>query len=117
MVSMAATEHQFDFDGSWAESFEMKRRLGNAQEARMAKLSLAMMTVVLLIGLTVSANASTLTGVSGLPNLTKGYSPIEASAALADRVDAPAAAGFGAAGGTGAAACADGGGKAASLLI
>jgi len=43
----------------------------------MAKLSLAMMTVVLLIGLTVSANASTLTGVSGLPNLTKGYSPIE----------------------------------------
>src|SRR6516164_3505476 len=77
MVSISATEHQFDFDSSWAESFEMKRRLGNAQEARMAKLSLAMMTVVLLIGLTVSANASTLTGVSGLPNLTKGYSPIE----------------------------------------
>jgi len=33
----------------------------------MAKLSLALMTVVLLVGLTVSANASTLTGVSGLP--------------------------------------------------
>jgi hypothetical protein len=82
-------------------------------------LVLSATTVVLLVGLTLSADASMLTGVSGLPTLTQGYSPVEHRAihllkvfgAFADRVDAPATAGFGAAGGTGVAACVAGGGR------
>jgi hypothetical protein len=43
----------------------------------MAKFAIALMTAMLLVGLTVTANASSLTGVGGLSTLTKSYSPIE----------------------------------------
>jgi hypothetical protein len=81
-------------------------------EARMAKLSLALMTLVLLVGLRVKADASTLTGVGGRPALTKNFLQLKPYGALADPVDVPAtAAGFGVAGGIGDAAYADGVGK------
>jgi hypothetical protein len=45
----------------------------------MTKLALVLFatTALLLGGLTLRADASTLTGVGGLPTLTKSYSPVE----------------------------------------